>query len=109
MSLQVACGDFKRVTLELGGSDPMIVCDDADIAKAITGAMVGRFWNAGQACLAVKTTVRFRQVFDEFVRRLVSKVSRYEVGDGMTQSREAKDSNGPASHREPSGMRSSLR
>src|ERR1051325_8583619 len=44
----VACGDFKRVTLELGGSDPMIVCDDADMAKAITGAMVGRFWNAGQ-------------------------------------------------------------
>src|SRR6266403_4521032 len=71
----VACGDFKRVTLELGGSDPMIVCDDADIQKAITGAMVGRFWNAGQACLAVKRLFLFDKVFDEFVQGLVSKVS----------------------------------
>src|SRR5437660_10533700 len=70
----VACGDFKRVTLELGGSDPMIVCDDADIQKAITGAMVGRFWNAGQACLAVKRLFVFDQVYDEFVNGLVGKV-----------------------------------
>src|SRR5438132_10800041 len=76
----VACGDFKRVTLELGGSDPMIVCDDADIQKALTGAMVGRFWNAGQACLAVKRLFVFDKVYDEFVNGLVGKVSRYEVG-----------------------------
>src|SRR5215213_3500132 len=65
---EVACGDFKRVTLELGGSDPMIVCDDADIAKAVTGAMVGRFWNAGQACLAVKRLYIFDRVYDQFVK-----------------------------------------
>ena len=82
---EVACGDFKRVTLELGGSDPMIVCDDADIAKAITGAMVGRFWNAGQACLAVKRLYIFDKVYDEFVKGLVSKVSRYQPGDGMVK------------------------
>jgi acyl-CoA reductase-like NAD-dependent aldehyde dehydrogenase len=81
----VACGDFKRVTLELGGSDPMIVCDDADIGKAITGAMVGRFWNAGQACLAVKRLYVFDKVYDEFVKGLVSKVARYQVGDGTTK------------------------
>src|SRR2546425_93555 len=63
----VACGDFKRVTLELGGSDPMIVCEDADIQKAITGAMVGRFWNAGQACLAVKRLFLFDKVVGEVV------------------------------------------
>src|SRR2546429_8942723 len=51
---EVACGDFKRVTLELGGLDPMIVCEDGDIQKAITGAMVGRFLNAGEAWLSVK-------------------------------------------------------
>jgi len=82
---EVACGDFKRVTLELGGSDPMIVCDDADIAKAITGAMVGRFWNAGQACLAVKRLYLFDKIYDEFVKGLASKVARYQVGDGMTR------------------------
>src|SRR5215470_11296843 len=82
---EVACSDFKRVTLELGGSDPMIVCDDADIQKAITGAMVGRFWNAGQACLAVKRLYLFDKIYDEFVKGLASKVARYQVGDGMTR------------------------
>jgi succinate-semialdehyde dehydrogenase/glutarate-semialdehyde dehydrogenase len=91
----VACSDFKRVTLELGGSDPMIVCDDADIQKAITGAMVGRFWNAGQACLAVKRLFLFDKVYDEFVEGLVGKVSRYEVGDGMTRPEKPKIRMGP--------------
>jgi succinate-semialdehyde dehydrogenase/glutarate-semialdehyde dehydrogenase len=92
---EVACRDFKRVTLELGGSDPMIVCDDADIAKAITGAMVGRFWNAGQACLAVKRLYLFDKIFDEFVEGLVGKVSRYEVGDGMTKADKPRIRMGP--------------
>jgi acyl-CoA reductase-like NAD-dependent aldehyde dehydrogenase len=92
---EVACGDFKRVTLELGGSDPMIVCDDADIQKAITGAMVGRFWNAGQACLAVKRLFVFDKVYDELVGGLVSKVARYEVGDGMTRPEKPKIRMGP--------------
>jgi acyl-CoA reductase-like NAD-dependent aldehyde dehydrogenase len=92
---EVACSDFKRVTLELGGSDPMIVCDDADIAKAITGAMVGRFWNAGQACLAVKRLYVFEKIFDEFVEGLVSKVARYEVGDGLTRPEKPRIRMGP--------------
>jgi succinate-semialdehyde dehydrogenase/glutarate-semialdehyde dehydrogenase len=91
----VACSDFKRVTLELGGSDPMIVCDDADIQKAITGAMVGRFWNAGQACLAVKRLFVFDKVYDEFLDSLVAKVSRYEVGDGLTRPEKPKIRMGP--------------
>src|SRR4030095_7375500 len=92
---EVACRDFKRVTLELGGSDPMIVCDDADIAKAVTGAMVGRFWNAGQACLAVKRLYLFDQIYDAFLKSLVDKVSRYEVGDGMTRAEKPKIRMGP--------------
>ncbi|MGH9765153.1 MAG: aldehyde dehydrogenase family protein, partial [Blastocatellia bacterium] len=82
---EVACGTFKRVTLELGGSDPMIVCEDADIAKAVTGAMVGRFWNAGQACLAVKRLYLLEGIYDQFIASLVDKVKRYQVGDGMTK------------------------
>src|ERR1044071_1530417 len=91
----VACGDFKRVTLELGGSDPMIVCDDADIPKAVSGALVGRFWNAGQACLAVKRLFVFDKVYDEFVNGLVGKVSRYELGDGMTKAEKPRIRMGP--------------
>ena len=44
----------KRVTLELGGSDPMIICDDADLKSAASAAAMGRFYNCGQACLAIK-------------------------------------------------------
>jgi succinate-semialdehyde dehydrogenase/glutarate-semialdehyde dehydrogenase len=46
--MQSAAKDFKHVTLELGGSDPMIVCDDADIDRAVSAASVGRFFNCGQ-------------------------------------------------------------
>jgi len=92
---EVACGDFKRVTLELGGSDPMIVCDDADVPKAITGAMVGRFWNAGQACLAVKRLYVFDKVYDELVKGLTSKVARYQPGDGMVKAEKPNIRMGP--------------
>jgi len=92
---EVACSDFKRVTLELGGSDPMIVCDDADIPKAITGAMVGRYWNAGQACLAVKRLYVFDKVFDAFVKGLADKVARYQPGDGLTKAEKPNIRMGP--------------
>ncbi|HEY3138053.1 MAG TPA: aldehyde dehydrogenase family protein, partial [Blastocatellia bacterium] len=49
-----AAQGIKRVTLELGGSDPMIVCDDAVIDEAVRAAATGRFFNCGQACLAIK-------------------------------------------------------
>lgn len=81
----LAAPEFKRVTLELGGSDPMIVCPDADIRKAINGAMIGRFWNAGQACLAVKRLYVFDAIYDEFVSGLVKKVANYQVGDPTTR------------------------
>ncbi len=83
--METAGPKFKRLTLELGGSDPMIVCPDADMAKAVNGAMIGRFWNAGQACLAVKRLYLFEEIYDEFLDTLVKKVQRYEPGDGLTK------------------------
>src|SRR4029453_15352742 len=47
----IAAPALKRVTLELGGSDPVIVCDDADVDAAVKAVIIGRYWNAGQACL----------------------------------------------------------
>ena len=93
--MQQAGTDFKRITLELGGSDPMIVCADADVSKAVSGAMIGRFWNAGQACLAVKRLYLFEDVYDEFMEKLVAKVGRYEPGDGMVKAEKPRIRMGP--------------
>ncbi len=74
---------MKRLTLELGGSDPMIVADDADIGAAVEGAVRGRFYNCGQVCTAVKRLYVFDSVADEFVRRLKARVEEIVVGNGM--------------------------
>jgi succinate-semialdehyde dehydrogenase/glutarate-semialdehyde dehydrogenase len=81
--MEIAGPRFKRLTLELGGSDPMIVCPDADMGKAVNGAIIGRYWNAGQACLAVKRLYLFEEIYEEFVEALAEKVRRYQPGDGM--------------------------
>jgi len=83
--MEVAAQNVKRVTLELGGSDPMIVCDDTDLDEAVSAASVGRFFNCGQACLAVKRLYLFEKIYDEFVSKLVGKVEKLRVGNGMEQ------------------------
>jgi acyl-CoA reductase-like NAD-dependent aldehyde dehydrogenase len=72
----------KRVTLELGGSDPMIICDDADLAAAASAASMGRFYNCGQACLAVKRVYVFESVADEVIETITAKAKRLKVGRG---------------------------
>src|SRR6266403_966461 len=74
--MEVAGSLMKRVTLELGGSDPMIACEDADVDKALTGASVGRFYNCGQACLAVKRLYVVESLYGQFVEKLIGKVQR---------------------------------
>ncbi len=93
--MQVAGPQFKRITLELGGSDPMIVMPDADVKKAVTGALIGRYWNCGQACLAVKRLYLHESIHDEFVKALVEKVSAYEVGDPTSRPEKPKVRMGP--------------
>jgi acyl-CoA reductase-like NAD-dependent aldehyde dehydrogenase len=72
----------KRVTLELGGSDPMIICDDADLAAAASAASMGRFYNCGQACLAIKRVYVFESVADEVIEAITGKAKRLKVGRG---------------------------
>ncbi len=79
---EVSGRGMKRITLELGGSDPLIVCDDADLKRAEFAAWVGRFFNCGQACLAVKRLYVFDSIYDEFVNRLVGRVQKIKVGNG---------------------------
>jgi acyl-CoA reductase-like NAD-dependent aldehyde dehydrogenase len=78
----LAARGTKRVTLELGGSDPMIICDDADLAAASSAASMGRYYNCGQACLAIKRVYVFESVADEVVEAITAKATRLKVGPG---------------------------
>jgi len=78
----LAATGSKRVTLELGGSDPMIICDDADLAGAAGAASMGRFYNCGQACLAIKRVYVFDAVADEVIEAIGAKAARLRVGRG---------------------------
>ena len=82
---ELAARGVKRVTLELGGSDPMIVLDDADVDGAVSAASVGRFFNCGQACLAVKRLYVHERVADEVVEKLRAKVAKLTIGPGTTE------------------------
>jgi len=93
--MEVAGPQFKRVTLELGGSDAVIVCPDADIDKAVKGTLIGRFWNAGQACLASKRVYVFADVFESFMEKLLAGVARYEPGDGWVKAERPRIRMGP--------------
>lgn len=79
--MRAAAETIKHVTLELGGSDPMIVADDADIDEAVSAASVGRFYNCGQACLAIKRLYLFDGIYETFLDKLAAKVKRLTVGD----------------------------
>lgn len=85
MVMAGAAATIKRVTLELGGSDPMIVADDADVDRAVSAASVGRFFNCGQACLAIKRVFLFEQIADEFIEKLVVKTNKLKVGPGLEE------------------------
>jgi acyl-CoA reductase-like NAD-dependent aldehyde dehydrogenase len=86
---------LKRVTLELGGSDPVIVCEDADVSAAVKAVIIGRYWNAGQACLGCKRVFVHDSVFDDFVTQLVERVQRYEPGDGTVKAEKPRLRMGP--------------
>ncbi|MGV8076364.1 MAG: aldehyde dehydrogenase family protein [Methanosarcina sp.] len=79
---ELAVRGMKRVTLELGGSDPMLVCDDADLESAVTGALKGRFYNCGQTCTAVKRLYVFESIAEEFIKKLEAGVRKLRVGNG---------------------------
>jgi succinate-semialdehyde dehydrogenase/glutarate-semialdehyde dehydrogenase len=82
---ELAARGVKRITLELGGSDPMIVLGDADVDGAVSAASVGRFFNCGQACLAVKRVYLHEAIADEFVEKLLGKVAKLKLGAGTAE------------------------
>jgi acyl-CoA reductase-like NAD-dependent aldehyde dehydrogenase len=81
-----AAEELKHVTLELGGSDAAIVCDDADLDVAARNVAIGRFFNAGQACLAIKRLYVFDSVADDFITRIAARAKRLKLGSGTDES-----------------------
>lgn len=82
---QTAAGRLLPVLLELGGKDPMIVLEDADLDVASSGAVWGAFVNAGQACLSVERCYIARGIYESFLNTCVEKVGKLRVGDGMDE------------------------
>jgi acyl-CoA reductase-like NAD-dependent aldehyde dehydrogenase len=82
---QRASSQIKKCVLELGGSDPFIVCSDADVEKASTGAVKGRFINCGQSCIASKRFFVVKNIAKEFIEKFVQKAEKLNVGDPMSE------------------------
>ncbi len=74
---------MKKITLELGGNDPLVVLEDANIKKAVTAAVKGSYLNAGQVCIAVKRIILHEAIADEFVDDMVSETSKLKIGNPM--------------------------
>lgn len=74
---------IKKVSLELGGNAPFIVFDDADLDKAVEGAMASKYRNAGQTCVCANRLLIQRGVYDAFAHKLTEKVKALKVGNGV--------------------------
>jgi succinate-semialdehyde dehydrogenase / glutarate-semialdehyde dehydrogenase len=74
---------LKKLSLELGGNAPFIVFEDADIDKAVEGAIVSKFRNSGQTCVCVNRILVHEKVYDEFTTKLSKAVANLKVGNGL--------------------------
>jgi succinate-semialdehyde dehydrogenase/glutarate-semialdehyde dehydrogenase len=82
---EISGKNIKKSVLELGGNDPFIVLEDADIDRATDLAMKGRFVNNGQSCVASKRFIVMEKVADEFLEKFTKKVEAMKLGDPMDE------------------------
>ncbi len=83
--IEGAAGTVTRLSLELGGHAPVIVFDDADLDQAVEGAIITKFRNTGQSCIASNRIYVQDGIHDRFVERFVKRAQEMKVGDGMTE------------------------
>ena len=76
---------MKKVTLELGGNDPLIVLKDADIDKAVKGVINGAFLNAGQVCMGVKRIIVEEEIVKQFAQKLVDETEKLVMGNPLDE------------------------
>ena len=81
--------DIKKVSLELGGNAPLIVFDDADLDKAVDGAIVSTSRNNGQTCVCVNRQYVQDGVYDAFVDKLKAAVAKLATDNGLDESSSA--------------------
>lgn len=81
-----ACADtVKKVSMELGGNAPIIVFDDADIDKAVAGAIASKYRNAGQTCICANRILVQAGIYDQFAQKFAQAVSTLQTGNGMEE------------------------
>jgi succinate-semialdehyde dehydrogenase/glutarate-semialdehyde dehydrogenase len=80
--LEQAASGVLRTSMELGGNAPFVVFDDADLDKAVDGAIAAKFRNIGQACTAANRFIVHRSVAEEFARRVTERVQGFGIGRG---------------------------
>jgi succinate-semialdehyde dehydrogenase/glutarate-semialdehyde dehydrogenase len=83
--MRLAAGGIKKLSLELGGNAPVIVFDDAELEQAVDGAMITKFRNTGQSCIAANRIYVQRGIFDRFVASFEEKVRALKVGNGLDE------------------------
>ncbi len=81
--MEQSASTVKRVGMELGGNAPFIVFDDADLDKAVEGAMASKFRNAGQTCVCANRIYVQAGVYDAFAEKLAGEVLKMKVGNGV--------------------------
>jgi len=79
---------LKKVVLELGGSDPFIIFEDAIFEQAVNAALFGRFFNCGQVCIAAKRIIVDKKIYDSFLEKFVQKVKALRVGEPLEKQTE---------------------
>ncbi|MFT4307216.1 MAG: NAD-dependent succinate-semialdehyde dehydrogenase [Microbacterium sp.] len=83
--LQQAAGGVLRTSMELGGNAPFVVFEDADLDRAVEGAIAAKFRNVGQACTAANRFIVHRSVADEFAARVTERVNGLQIGRGTEE------------------------
>ena len=79
-----ACGQgIEKIVLELGGSDPFIVLEDADLNHTVPQAVHSRLLNTGQSCIAAKRFIVMKEIVDKFTKLFVQNIEEEIVGDPM--------------------------
>jgi succinate-semialdehyde dehydrogenase/glutarate-semialdehyde dehydrogenase len=82
---RAAADDLKRVSLELGGNAPFVVLGDADVDAAVAGAMVAKFRNTGQSCVAANRFIVEQPVAEAFTQKLVAQIGKLKTGRGLDE------------------------
>ena len=82
---QALAGRMVKLQLELGGKDPVYVCEDVDVARAAASVADGAFYNTGQSCCSVERVYVHRAIFDAFVEAFVAEVKGFRSGDPMDE------------------------